>query len=327
NLTGIGAASSTFLSVYPGGTAWPHTSNINLAPTDPTAAVFAVVSVNANRTITVRNNAGLVNVAVDELGYFGTAGEAGAYTGLAAAHRVLDTRTTTGGHHFRVPSNGTVTVDPALPSGASAAVVNVTVTNSAFPGSYLSAAPTCSKASSTLNFTGYTRANMAIVGLDGAGDFCIDNNTSATDVIVDVLGYMSPTGSRYVALPAPQRIVDTRTGNGGTANGASPRPVGSGASVTLDGDRIGDVPKDATALFGGVLEASATAQGYLTVYPGPTKPAAAASTLGFTAGRIVPNAAIIGLSGGTLTTPDKFGIFNSFGKTNVVVDLFGYFLP
>jgi hypothetical protein len=199
--------------------------------------------------------------------------------------------------------------------------VNVTVVNSAYPGSYLSAAPTCSKASSTLNFTTYARANLAVVGLSG-GVFCIANNTSPTDVIVDVLGYMSPTGASFVAMPSPVRIVDTRTGNGGTGNGGTPKAVGAGRSITVVGAGLGDVPRAATALFTSVVDASATSTGYLTAFQGATKPAGAASTLDFTAGRIVPNAAIIGVSG----SPPMFGVFNSYGSTNIAVDLFGYFI-
>jgi hypothetical protein len=318
NLTGTGATTSTYLSAYPGGTAFPGTSNLNLSKIDPTAAVFAIVTVH-DGAITVRNNAGTVNAVVDVLGYFGTGSETGMYNGLPSAHRVLDTRTTLGGHHAKLTSDHTVTVHPALPADATAAVVNVTSADTTTSG-YLSAAPTCSTTSSTLNFTKYTRANLAVVGLT-FGRFCITDRGGAADVVVDVVGYLSSTGSAYVALPAAQRIVDTRTGNGGSAGQHASRPIGANSSAVFYGSNVGIVPANATALFTGIVATGSTAGGYLTVFPGSTTPATLTSNLNFTAGRTVPNAVIAGLSG------NRFGIYNRTGSTHAVTDLFGYFAP
>ncbi len=142
NLTGISASGTTYLSAYRGGTTFAGTSNLNLSTNDPTAAVFAIVSVGPAHTITLRNANGTVDIAADEVGYFGTAATTGAYTALAAPRRVLDTRTTTGGHHGKVANHATVSVHPSLPASATAAVVNLTVTGNTASG-YLTAAPSC----------------------------------------------------------------------------------------------------------------------------------------------------------------------------------------
>jgi hypothetical protein len=319
NLTGVGASAATYLSTYTGGTAWPGTSNLNLSKVDATAAVFAVVSLKAGaKTITVRNSAGTVNAVVDELGYFSPGTGTGRYTALAAPHRVLDTRTTTGGHHGLLSGTGTVHVAAGVPSGASAAIVNVTVTNAT--GGHVNAAPTCSNTSSTLNYGKYARANLAVVKLDSTGTFCISNSGSTINVIVDVLGYMSDNGAQYFALPSAQRIVDTRTGNGGSAGGHASRALGAATSTAFYGSNVGHVPASATALLTGAIEASTTAaSGYLSFFPGATKPATAASTMNFSTGRVVANAAIVGVAG------KQFGVYNVTGSTHAVVDLFGYF--
>ena len=148
NLTGTGAKAGTVLTAYPGGTAVPSTSNVNLSATDSTAASFAVVTLGANHTIAISNSSSPVNVVVDLLGYFGTASAQGLYAPLATPTRVLDTRTTTGGHHAQLAKGGAVSVDPAAPAGATAAVVNLTATRIA-GGGFLSAAPTCTSAVST----------------------------------------------------------------------------------------------------------------------------------------------------------------------------------
>jgi hypothetical protein len=319
NLTGVSATGTTYLAAYTGGRAWPGTSNLNLPEADVTAAVFAVVSIDAtHRSITVRNSSATAHVLIDELGYFGTGDETGAYTALAAPRRVLDTRTTTGGHHGKVTVTSSAPVDPALPADATAAVVNITAVGAA-GGGHLSAAAGCVRATSTLNYGKYVRANLAVVGLDPAGRFCITGSGGAVDVLVDVLGYMSPTGASYYALPAGTRIVDTRTGNGGNAGGRSPRPIGEAATATFYGADVGVVPGAASALLTGLVEASSTSSGYLSAVPYAARPTAS-SSLNYTYGRVVSNAAVIGLGSG-----HRFSVYNSRGNAHVVVDLFGYF--
>ncbi|HET8584068.1 MAG TPA: S8 family serine peptidase [Jatrophihabitans sp.] len=317
NLTGVGATGNTFLSVYPGGSAFPGTSNLNLSKTDPTAAVFAIVPVH-NGQLTVLNNSATVNVIVDELGYFGTGAETGRYTPLAAPKRVLDTRGSLGGSPGQLTTGKSVMVHPALP-GATAAIVNITTTGTTSSGE-LTAAARCTGTTSTLNYWRYTRANLAIVPLDPDGNFCITAGGGPAQVIVDVLGSIGATGAQYVALPTGQRIVDTRTGNGGSAGGRASKPFGPGTTTAFYGSNVGDVPAAATALLTGVVETSNTAGGYLSLFPGASKPASMTSSFNFTPGRIVSNAAVVGLAS------RDFAIFNAAGSTNAAVDLFGYFI-
>jgi hypothetical protein len=319
NLTGIGASTSTHLTAYPGGTDFPGTSNLNLSTIDSTAAVFAIVSVGPARTITVQNSSGTVDIAIDEVGYFGTVATTGKYTPLAAPKRVLDTRTTTGGHHAKLGNKGTVLVNPATPASSIAAVVNLTATSTT-TGGHLTAAPTCTGAVSTLNYAKYTRANLAVVGLTGSTPgFCVENSGPAADVIVDVVGYLGDSGSDYYALPAPKRIIDTRTGNGGSAGQHSSKPFAAASTTAFYGANVGDVPADASALFTGVVEAQNTAGGYLSLFPGSTRPSSLTSSLNFTTGRVVANAGVVGLSG------NQFAVYNYAGSVHAAVDLFGYF--
>ena len=321
NLTGVGATAPTYVSAYAGGAAFPGTSNLNLASTDSTAAVLAPVTLSGGQTITIRNNAGSVNVVVDVVGYFGTGAETGLFTPLAPGvkPRVLDTRTTVGGHLGKLATGKTITVNPVAPAGATAVVVNVTAVN-AGTGGFFNASPMCSSSSSMLNVTKYTRANMAVVQLDPNGKFCLTSGSAPADLIVDVLGFFGSAGAQYYALPAPTRVLDTRTGNGGQTTGHV-TPLGSNASQVVYGTGIGEVPTAADGLFTDVVEASTTTGTYLTLFPGSTPPAALSSTINFTAGRIVSNAAIVGTPG------SKFGVYNNAGSTNAAVDVFGYFLP
>jgi hypothetical protein len=72
-------------------------------------------------------------------------------------------------------------------------------------------------------------------------------------------------------------------------------------------------------LLTGLVEASSTSSGYLSAVPYAARPTAS-SSLNYTYGRVVSNAAVIGLGSG-----HRFSVYNSRGNAHVVVDLFGYF--
>jgi hypothetical protein len=319
NLTGI-ATATTYLSVYPG-PGWPGTSNLNVAKTtDTPAAVFATVPIGSGRTITVRNSTGSTNAVVDVLGYFAPNGpNAPGKYGKVTPQRLLDTRTTTGGHQGTLGNGKTLTLHVPASSGvpvvsSTSVIVNLTSTGQSTSG-YLSVSPDCSHSSSTLNYVkGYTRANLAIVKLSSTSTFCVYGVGGPTHVVIDVVGYLAPSGvASYVPMPSPVRIVDTRTGNGGRLGG-----LGAGGIMPLQGAGIFDVPYQATAVLTNFVATGATTGSFLATYPGSARPKV--STLNFTAGRTVPNAAVVNLSSGKAT------IFNSVGSVQVVTDLFGYFI-
>lgn len=319
NLTGTSVKQTTFLASYPGGSPWPGTSNVNLTTVDSTAAVFAAVTLGPSDTITVRNQAGSVDAIVDLLGYYAPSA-AGKY-GAVGPTRIVDTRRGLGGFtgllgtgqavRYQLPSGS------GVPADATSIIVNVTASNEARTG-YLAVSPDCSSGTSTVNYLrpGYTRANLSITGLSADQGFCVYNGGGSAAAIVDLVGYVGPSGTaRYVPLTSPTRIADTRTGNGGR-NGA----LTAHTTLTLPDAGIFDVPASAKAMLVGVVGTNPTASTYLEVFPGTTPPASPTSSLNLTAGRVVSNAAVAGLTNGT------FGIYNDQGVVQTVVDLFGYFV-
>ena len=70
NLTGVSASRPTFLTSYATGTAFPGTSNLNLA-LGQTAASLAFVRIGSGGRVRVRNDAGNVGLVVDLSGSFG----------------------------------------------------------------------------------------------------------------------------------------------------------------------------------------------------------------------------------------------------------------
>jgi hypothetical protein len=235
--------------------------------------------------------------------------------------RILDTRTTTGGHLGPLRPGETVSVTDVatagVPADAVAVVVNLTAVAPTGNG-YLSAFPDAFSGTSTLNYGRFTRANLAVVTLNSSHGFNLYNSSGTVNALVDVVGYLGGTGAdaSFVSLPSPVRICDTRYGNGGHL-GVLP---GSSAMTIQSGELFG-VPYDATSVWTN-LTVVPPAGGYVTAYAaGTSRPAV--SNLNFTHGRVIPNAAAVGLSTGAATA-GQLSLFAA-GTTNLIVDLFGYF--
>jgi hypothetical protein len=153
--------------------------------------------------------------------------------------------------------------------------------------------------------------------MSASGDVCFHVRGRA-DLIVDVNGWFSVGGS--FTKVTPQRIADTRSGIGvvrarvGALNGGGTPlqvPVLNVAGVPATGVDAVSINVTATGTRANAFG------GYVTVYPCGTVPDA--STLNFTTGQTVPNAAIARVSGnGTVC-------IMVYGEADVIVDVNGWF--
>lgn len=119
----------------------------------------------------------------------------------------------------------------------------------------------------------------------------------------------------YVAL-VPSRALDTRTGVGGHVG-----PVGPEQAIELQVTGVAGVPANATAVMLNLTGTEPTAPTYVTVWPA-NEPRPTASNLNLRAGETRPNAVAIGLGDG-----GRLALFNSAGRTHLIVDITGYMLP
>ena len=233
--------------------------------------------------------------------------------------RLVDTRNTggpiQGGTYrtFPVPQLGGCNI-PAI---ATAYSLNVTVVPQG-PLGYLTIWPAGATQPyvSTMNSPdGRTKANAAIVpaGASGAVNVYV---TNTSNVILDIDGYFeAPTSQTYqfYTLP-PCRIVDTRSGNGGTLQAGMER------DYTIAGHC--GIPSSATAYsFNVTVIPAPGGLDYLTVWPkGENKPYV--STLNDYTGTVVANAAIVPAG-----TENATAFYPHDNNTDLLVDVNGYFAP
>jgi hypothetical protein len=260
NLTVDAAAADGYVTAYPCGQPPPPTSSLNYRAGQPRGAA-GTVALDRERRLCVRSYAA-ADVIVDVSGAY-TPADDGARLRPVTPVRLLDTRATA------TPRAGDALVVPA-PAGTLAAVVNITATNAVAPGfltAFRCGDPT--PVASNVNYAaGATVANLAVVPSAANGTICI-YTSSATDVLVDLLGTYGPTGLRY--QPAvPARLLDTRSGLGGWSGRPAPFQV-------LD---VTAVP-DGAVLSVTIATAAPDGPGFTTVFPcGSDRPLA--SNLNYT---------------------------------------------
>lgn len=327
NVTVTGPTQGGFVTVFPTGGAVPSSSNLNFVP-GQTVPNLVTVAVGSGGQVSLRNSSsGTLHLIADISGWFGTpatsAGPAGRYN-ATGPFRLLDTRNSSpigSGQTRSLQVLGRTGTGGSIPSGGvSAVVLNITVT-APTAGGFLTVYPgaTSLPSASTLNFTpGITRANRTIVAVGSDGTVKIYNAAGSSQVIVDVSGWFTDassggTGSTFIPLSSPQRLLDSRGGTPWTAGTARAVPVAGHAGVPSLGAAV-----PPTAVLANVTVTGGSAASYLSVYPGTTRPQA--SDLNWTAGQVVPNLTLSGLH-----TDGSVTIYNSAGRVDVIVDVFGWF--
>jgi outer membrane protein assembly factor BamB len=312
--------------IVAGGAVWAASDGGGLAAFDATTGtqIYQSAGFGINRFSTPAEAGGQVFVASHNVvkSFSFSPAVPVAYNSLTPV-RLLDMRSAGGPLGPGRSRNLTVTgLAPRAPAGATAVVINVTVTGTT-AASFLTAYPSgnARPLASNLNWTrGRTVANLVEVPVGTGGAVTFYNQAGSTNVVADLEGYFSaPSGTagQQVGL-TPARITDTRPGSGQPNAGLT---LGAGGTLDVQVTGAGGVPAVAgvSAAILNVTATHTTASGFLTVWPtGVARPTA--SNLNWKAGQTVPNRVIVPVgSGGKVT------IYNSSGSTDVIVDVSGYF--
>lgn len=186
NITGVGATTRTFVTVYPSGTAQPATSSLN-TQAGVTGANMVVAQIGGNGKVRLYNDTGNVHLLVDVLGYFS---DGPGYTPVYP-QRVVDTRTTSP----LGPNSTTVFqlsgIGGVPPTGVGAVAFNLTATRQT-ARTWLTVFPTGSSMplSSDLNPEPKVVATNLVIGKLGPdGSISLFNKNGTVDVIIDVVGW------------------------------------------------------------------------------------------------------------------------------------------
>ncbi|MCY0951216.1 hypothetical protein [Streptomyces sp. H27-S2] len=317
NVTAVDPTHAGHVKVYPNGRPVPGVSNLNFAAGQIVPNLVTVSVVNGK--VDLRNNAGSVDLIADVTGYYTDKADTGSAYKTITPSRFLDTRDGTGAKQQRVGPGGIVSLQvtgvkgvPA--SGVTAVVMNVTAVEPTTAG-HVTVYPNGQTVPgvSNLNFTaGQIVPNLVIVPVVN-GKVDLRNNAGSVDLIADVTGYYSATGSTY-SSGNPVRLLDTRDGTGARAGA-----VGQGGAVSLRVAGVEGVPADGvTAVILNVTVTNPTTAGHLIVHPyGVTRPNV--SNLNFTAGQTVSNLVVVPVVDGKVT------FYNHSGSVDVIADLSGYF--
>ncbi|MGH7862021.1 MAG: hypothetical protein ACREOS_07225, partial [Candidatus Dormibacteraceae bacterium] len=315
-VTDATGAASDFVLVYPSDQARPNASTINFRA-GLTIANLTQVALGSTGQVTVYNSVGWVDVFLDLSGYYGaSAGPGlGLYNSLPSPVRVLDTRTSLGGHPGPLQGGATLAVKVAgvqgVPADAQAVVLNLTEVSGTTP-SFLATWPdqTTFPGISNLNFpAGRAQANRVIVKVGSDGAIEVTNSVGSAGVLVDLAGWFTggtagDTTGQLFSAQTPTRIFDSRIGQGRFG------PIGPGqfVPVTAPAGVTGSLSANVTVLDG-------STNSYLGVYP--TSVASGTSDINFLAGDILANLVITRINGG------GFVIYNSLGSADVLIDVNG----
>jgi hypothetical protein len=247
--------------------------------------------------------------------------------------RILDTRKGLGAPKAKVASGGVLSLNvagnstlppgnAAVPVGATAVALNVTVTDTTGSG-YVSVIPDNGTiAVSSLNYVkGQTATNFVIVPVTSTGAielFNMGNAGSSVDLVADVSGYFTQSASSGYTAVTPQRILDTRHGTGApTAKLAQ----NSGLPVAIAG--AASIPAWVTAVALHVTVTDTSGSGWIAAEPdGAGTPST--SVLDYLAGQTVSNTVIV-----PVAADGKIELYNGggVGSVDLIGDVAGYFSP
>ncbi|HSJ90537.1 MAG TPA: hypothetical protein VK917_00620, partial [Ilumatobacter sp.] len=304
NLTGARAGDRGFVSAWSCDDPAPATSVLNV---DVGRAV-------ANSIVLPYTSSGLCfssSVAVDLIADLtGIATDGDLQTGRSARlHDSRDGAPHRAGRTHRIPVAGR----PGVDASASLALLNVTVARPTGDGWAIVQACGASSDASSMNFRAQEVVPHFTVSALGSGDICVTTSVDA-HVIVDAFGWAA--GSAPVKAVTPDRVLDTRSGVGGTIG-----PVRDGDVLRFRVAGHAGVPNDAAGAIVNVVAVRGAATGFVSIDPCDGS-GATTSTINLWPGVLRANQAVLRLSAsGDLCARV---VVDDASTLHLVVDVVGY---
>jgi LPXTG-site transpeptidase (sortase) family protein len=324
NVTAIDAEGEGYVTVFPWGEALPNTSNVNIKRFGQMVPNLVTVRLGVEGKVGLYSSIS-ANLLVDVFGYYSASGATAAGRFIAQTpQRLLDTR-----GQATAGENGIVrlAMPAGIPANTEGLVLNVTAVNSRLRTNgygYWTAYPAGEDRGTTSNInisaSGQTIANQVIVKPSSLGvDFY---SYAGGDLLVDLMGYYTGAGAAVsvdgLFVPvSPTRLLDTRS---------TPNPLGENVALHHDwtvevgtAGQAGIPGSGASAVALNVTMTRAQGEGFVTVYP---------------AGRVRPDSSNLNADLAGTTAPNHVQLatgtrgvsFYSYGGTDLIVDVFGWFI-
>jgi LPXTG-site transpeptidase (sortase) family protein len=324
NVTAIDAEGEGYVTVFPWGEALPNTSNVNIKRFGQMVPNLVTVRLGVEGKVGLYSSIS-ANLLVDVFGYYSASGATAAGRFIAQTpQRLLDTR-----GQATAGENGIVrlAMPAGIPANTEGLVLNVTAVNSRLRTNgygYWTAYPAGEDRGTTSNInisaSGQTIANQVIVKPSSLGvDFY---SYAGGDLLVDLMGYYTGAGAAVsvdgLFVPvSPTRLLDTRS---------TPNPLGDNVALHHDwtvevgtAGQAGIPGSGASAVALNVTMTRAQGEGFVTVYP---------------AGRVRPDSSNLNADLAGTTAPNHVQLatgtrgvsFYSYGGTDLIVDVFGWFI-
>ena len=316
NVTSTASAGSGFLTMWNCSAARPEVSTLNFSANE-TVANTATIPLDGNGQLCAFSSVS-ADLVVDVGGYY-SASANGRYMPVTPK-RLLDSRigvgTTTrlaGGQIVELPVVGVADV----PTNATAVALNVTgvlPTLNAFITTF--PCGTMPSTSSLNPAAGKVTPNLVMAQVSPRGSVCFFTNTDI-DLVVDVVGYASPSAANRFTPSAPFRFTDTRD-NFRTEVNAGQNGVALAANQTLVIQIAGvrGVPTNARAISANLTVVDAIDRGFVTAWPCGDLPTA--SNVNYEVAAAVANAAELPLS-----AAGSICIYSS-SSAQVIIDINGW---
>ncbi len=325
NLTVTEPEAPGFVSTFPDGANLPDTSSANIERSGQTIANLVTVGLGYG---SVRLYAAIrTHLIVDVAGYYVPAATAtSGRLQLLNPTRLLDTRIENPVRYGAMTRGSTVNLDVsgtgAVPRSASAAVLNLTVTETDAAG-YVSATPQGAVLGAVSNVNvsgrGETIANQVIVPLQDG--WVTIYAAMGTHVVIDLNGWYTGAASGssgdglFVPL-SPARLLDSREPTLSPQPGTKP---GAGAAFDVTtASRRGIPASGVSAVVVNATVTATNAPGFFTLFGAGLGRPAVSNLNAIRAGQTVPNHAIVAVS--------TLGIsFYAAAGAHLIIDVNGYF--
>jgi hypothetical protein len=316
NVTVTGPTGSGFLTMWNCSANQPDVSTLNFSA-NQTVANAATIPLDSSGQLCVFSSVS-ADLIVDVGGYYSTSA-AGRYMPVSPM-RLMDSRNGTGtparlaaGQVVELPVVGVA----GVPTDASVVALNVT---GILPtvDAYITAFPCGSMPpTSSLNpAAGRVTPNLVMAQVSPSGTVCFFVNTDI-DLVVDVVGYVSPSAKNRFTPSTPFRFTDTRDVFRPEVNaGQAGNRLAPGQTLVVQIAGVRGVPSAARAISANLTVVDANDRGFVTAFPCGEVPTA--SNVNYELATAVANAAELPLS-----ASGAICIYSS-NSAHVIIDVNGW---